>query len=195
MKRLEFCVYENFAAHIIDSLFGLDDEYSDISIIAKYNEAKSIVKELIAFADFSIESIELEKAEYNNYFDEYIVSLTKDGGLWCEPFKRDTGYLFNESVIAYVMDNCSSKVLQTCDCKTIYEVSVGEEDDDVHSYDKIFCDEEPCNEKTCDEDDMHGFSVSGSNDNGNYSYSFYTTEDIDMEDIKKLLSKFSLAIK
>lgn len=182
VKKLVFSDYEDFAVHVIESFFDLDDEYGEISIIAKYEEAKNIIQKLITFGEFSIESMVIHREEYENYFDEYVISLTKDE-IWCEPFKRDNGYLDNESIVTYVMGNCSSKVLSACDSEIMYEVSVGKEEKDN---DGCLCGRNP------DEDDgMHGFSINGSNDNGNYSCSFYTTEDIDMEDIKKILSKFS----
>lgn len=182
VKKLDFSDYEDFVMHIIDTVINLDDEYEDVSIIAKYNEAKNIIQGLIAFEEFSIESIVVHKEEYENYFDEYIISLTKEG-IWCEPFKRDNGYLNNESIITYVMGNCSSKVLSACDSEIMYEVSVGKEENDN--------DRTLCGRNSDEEDDMHGFSINGFNDKGNYSYSFYTTENINMEDIKKILSKFS----
>ena len=44
--------------------------------------------------------------------------------------KRENGYLDDDSAIIYVMDNCSSTALKHLDSGAIFEVSVGEEDED-----------------------------------------------------------------
>lgn len=120
MEQLQFNDYEEFAWDVADS-------FGDVSIIAKYNEAKEIINELI-YIGYDVASIELHKEEFENYYDEYIVSLNHDG-VWCEKFKRDTGYFYDESNVIYIMDNCSSAVISYCKSKNVYEVSVGNIDD------------------------------------------------------------------
>ena len=44
--------------------------------------------------------------------------------------KRENGYLDNDSAVIYVMDNCSSTALKHLDSGAIFEVSVGEENED-----------------------------------------------------------------
>ena len=57
---------------------------------------------------------------------------------------RENGYLTDDSSVMYVLDNCSSKVIPYCKGKTVYEVSV--EDDECSCY----CDD--CSECACKED-------------------------------------------
>lgn len=129
MERLQLENYEELAWNISDSFENLKDEYGDISIIAKYNEAKEIIKELLCIG-YDIASIELHREDFENYCDEYIVSLNFDG-VWCEKFKRDTGYFEDESNIMYIMDNCSSNVISYCKSDNLYEVSVCEDDEEL----------------------------------------------------------------
>ena len=55
---------------------------------------------------------------------------------------RENGYLNEEAPVIYVLDNCSSKVIPHCKGKTVYEVSVGADEDD--------CD---CSECACKHDE------------------------------------------
>ena len=41
---------------------------------------------------------------------------------------RENGYLTDDSPVIYVLDNCSSKVIPYCKGKTVYEVSVGDDE-------------------------------------------------------------------
>ena len=122
MERLQLKDYEEFACNIYDTFNSLTSEYGDISIIAKYNEAKEIIRELL-FIGYDIASIELHIEEYENYYDEYIIGLNNDG-IWTEKFKRDTGYFTDESDVIYVMDNCASNVIPYCKGSKLYEVSI-----------------------------------------------------------------------
>lgn len=127
MERLEFESYEEFACDIADSLDDIDNEFEDISIISKYGEAKEIIKELLRIG-YNFASVELHREEFENYYDEYIIGLNFDG-IWCEKFKRDTGYFNDKSNIIYIMDNCSSAVIPHCKSNNLYEVSIGDSDD------------------------------------------------------------------
>lgn len=126
MKRLYFEDYEDFACDISDSFDNIEDEFGDVSIIAKYDEAKEIIKELLCLG-YDVASVELLQEKFENYYDEYIIGLNHDG-VWCEKFKRSMGYFSDESNVIYIMDNCSSVVIPYCKSKNLYEVSVGDID-------------------------------------------------------------------
>lgn len=127
MERIEFENYEKFACDISETFDNIEDEYDDISIIAKYDEAKEIIKELLCIG-YNVASIELHREKFENYYDEYIIGLNHDG-VWCEKFKRSTGYFSDESNVIYIMDNCSSTVISYCKSENIYEVSIEDIDD------------------------------------------------------------------
>ena len=55
---------------------------------------------------------------------------------------RENGYIEDDSPVIYVLDNCSSKVIPYCKGKTVYEVSVGIDEDE--------CD---CSECACKKDE------------------------------------------
>ena len=137
MKNLYFDDFEDLSCDIADKFDMVKDDLGDISIIAKYEEAKEIIAELSCIG-YSLESIRMSRPEWENYHDEYLISLNNDG-IWCEPMKLDGKYLTDESTITYILDNCSSKVIPYCKGKTVYEVTVG--NDEYNEEDDCDCDD------------------------------------------------------
>ena len=115
------------------------DDFGDIAIIAKYEEAKEIIAKLSCIG-YSLESIRMSRPECKNYHEEYLISLNNDG-IWCEEMKSDGKYLPDESTITYILDNCSSAVIPYCKGKIVYEVTVGKEDDECNCYECDDCEE------------------------------------------------------
>ena len=149
MKNLYFDDFEDFACVVADAYDSLDGEdFEDVAIIAKYEEARQIIKELLCIG-YDIHSINVIDEEYGEYDAEYIISLYDDE-VWCEPMLRENGYIGEDAPVIYVLDNCSSKVIPYCKGKIVYEVTVGKEDDE--------CDCDECDD--CDDCD-EGFTVNG----------------------------------
>ena len=146
MKNLYFNDFEDLACDIADKFDELNkEEFEDIAVIAKPDEAKEIFKELVCMG-YDICNITYERIDWDGYDDEYILSMNHNG-IWLEKFKREDGkYLTDESTITYILDNCSSKVIPYCKGKIVYEVTVGDDDE---------CDCDDCDD--CDE----GFTVNG----------------------------------
>lgn len=147
MERLEYKNYEEFACEIVDTFDSLDDEFGDVSIIAKYEEAKEIIRELLCLG-YDVASIDIHREEFEEYYDEYRIALNQDG-VWCEKFKRENGYFDDDASITYVMDNCSSVVFKYIESEEIYEVCVGEDD----------LDEDPDND--VEDEKEHSYMVNG----------------------------------
>ena len=126
MKSLAFKNYKEFASSVRETYdFIRKNDGYDVAIVAKYNEAKEVIKELL-YAGYNINSIDLSNEMASEYWDEYIISLLDDE-IWCEPMLRETGYIGDESDVIYVLGNCSSKVLKYLDSFKIYEVCIGDE--------------------------------------------------------------------
>ena len=124
-----------------------DDEYS-VGIIAKYPEAKEIIKEFI-MCDADIHTIDLENPDVDSYEDEYYISVGFcDGGMGicCYPLKDDGEYYDVEDNIVYVFGDCNSRVYNHCDVDEIHAVYIGEDK----------CD---CNECTCCKDEPYVINV------------------------------------
>ena len=141
MKNLYFDDFEDLACDIADTYDALDyDDEEDVVMIAKYDETRQIIKELLCLG-YDIHSVEIHDDLWENYDAEYVVSLYENE-VWCEPMLRENGYIEEDAPVIYVLDNCSSKVIPYCKGKVVYEVTVGD--------DECSCDD-------CEE----GFTVNG----------------------------------
>ena len=141
METLYFDDFEDLACAIADRFDRLDKEnFEDIAVIAKPNEVKEIFKELVCIG-YDICNITYERIDWDGYDDEYVLSMNHEG-IWLEKFKRENGYLNEEAPVIYVLDDCSSKVIPHCKGKTVYEVSVGADEDDCE-----------CSECACKKDE------------------------------------------
>ena len=127
MKNLYYDDFEDLACAVADSYDALDyEDEEDIVVIAKYEEARQIIKELLCLG-YDVHSIEIHDDLWENYDAEYVVSLYENE-VWCEPMRKENGYLDEDAPIIYVLDNCSSKVIPHCKGKNVFEVSIGEID-------------------------------------------------------------------
>ena len=146
MERLEFNDYEEFACEVADTFDDIckNDDFNDIAIVAHYDEAKQIIREILSLG-YDINSIELKNPELGYDDVPYVISvcgIDSEYEVWCEPMVRDNGkYIDDESSIIYVLDNCSSEVLKHLDSECIFEVGIGDE---------CSCDECEC---ACKKDD------------------------------------------
>lgn len=135
MRNLYYDDFEDLACAIADKFDELDKEnFEDIAVIAKPNEVKEIFKELVCIG-YDICDITYERIGWDGYNDEYVLSLSSEG-IWIEKFKREKGYITDDSLVIYVLDNCSSKVIPHCKGKNVFEVSIG---DDEYDCDECEC--------------------------------------------------------
>ena len=101
------------------------DELDSCVIIAKYDDTKKIVEDIIRIG-FKIHSItELAEPIINGYYNEYVITLLENS-VWVEPAKRENNYLFVFGNVCYVFDNCNSKILKKIETAESYEVSINE---------------------------------------------------------------------
>ena len=133
MERLEFNDYEDFACEVADRFDDIckNDDFNDIAIIAHYDEAKQIIREILCLG-YDLNTIELKNPELGYDDVPYVISICgidSEHEVWCESMIRDDGkYIEDERSVINVLDNCSSKVIPYCKGKAIYEVSVGDDD-------------------------------------------------------------------
>lgn len=193
IKTLHFEGYEDFACAVSDVYDRVksDDEYNSVYVVAKYEDAKEIIRELIGIG-YGIAFInELADPERDGYDDAFAVSLLDDE-IWCEPVKRDDGYIFIEADVVYIFDDCNSKIIPKIEADEVYEVGIGNEYDDCDGD----CENCPAHDETYlhtseDEDgNTHGFTASRSDGDFYMSYSYYSSDELSHEDIQKMLKAF-----
>lgn len=193
IKTLHFEDYEDFACAVADTYDRVksDDKYNSVDIVAKYEDTKEIIRELVGMG-YGIAFInELADPEYDGYDDVFIISLLDDE-IWCEPVKRKNGYIFVEADVVYIFDDCNSKIVPKIESDEIYEVEIGNEYDDCDGD----CENCPAHDETYlhtseDEDgNAHGFTASRSDGDSYISYSYYSSDELSHEDIQKMLKAF-----
>lgn len=168
-----------------------NDEYNSVDVIAKYEDAKEIVRKLIGIGYGIAYITELADVEYDGYDDAFVISLLDDE-IWCEPVKRDDKYIFVEADVVYIFDDCNSKIIPKIEADEVYEVEIG------YEYDNCDGDCENCNchddtylHTSEDEDEnTHGFTASRSDGDSYMSYSYYSSDELSHEDIQKMLKAF-----
>lgn len=196
MKTLYFQDIADLCEAISDEYEFLNDEFADISVIAKYDEAREIIKELLCNG-YEIASIDIQREEFNDYFEEYIISLNFDG-VWCEKFKRDNGYFYDDSSIAFVSNECNSACLPYVESKTTYAFEIKDEDnkcEDKKSTDLDTSDMESTHVSRDKDGAACGFSKSWSTAKDGVScYSSYSHYSSDVDELRKVAEKFGIRL-
>ena len=194
---IHFDCIEEIVDYILEKIEAWNDLY--ITIIAKFDEAREILKEVMLYENVNFEILDLESPELNSYMDEYVLSLWVDDGVFeigCEKLKRDGEYINPCGDETYLFSNCSSKIIPLCEGSDVYYIDA---DDDCE------CDEECCECCECcecfeddkyiecntDEDgNIHGFTASRADDSGYYSFSYCTSENLKSGDIRAMLKEY-----
>lgn len=113
--------------------------------------------------------------------NEVIITIAYDGMVFIEEARGTKGQLKDgDGVVNYVYDGFKQKDIEKLvsdDCPVLV---FGFEEDEIEDDTLV--------EYSDDKDgDTHGFTASRSDENGYYSYSFYTSEKLDKNDIQKML--------
>ena len=204
MEKLHFDDYKDFVIECDGKLRSIIkfDKYNSVSIIALYKDARNIIKEFCC-EGYELRSVEIHDEEFDGYFDEYIVSIDNIDGyleVWCEPMSHKNRYIIDESTVCYVLGNCSSEVYNYIKSSYVYEVGIKciedldkKEDFCSENSDFYVGDNEPEIKYDNDENgNTHGFSVSKSDENSSIFYSYYTTNNLEKDDIHNLLKIFDM---
>lgn len=120
---LHFNAYADFAYNI-SYKYGKLKDLGSVDIVAKYEDAKEIIRELCSLG-YGIANINLEEPEWDGYEDEFVISLY-DCEIWCEPIKRNNEYIYVEAEVVYILDDCNSKIIPFIESDEIYEVGIGD---------------------------------------------------------------------
>ena len=192
IKTLHFENYEDFACAVSDVYDRVksDDEYNSVDVVAKYEDAKEIIRELVGIG-YDIAFIDkFGKPEWDGYDDSFVISLLDDE-IWCEPVKRDDKYIFIEADVVYIFDDCNSKIIPKIESDEVYEVGIGNYDDCDGDCENCNCYDETYLHTSEDEDgNAHGFTASRLDGDSYMSYSYYSNDELSHEDIQKILKAF-----
>lgn len=195
MNTHYFDDYESFVCEVDDMYDSMNDDFKTVGIIAKYEEAKEILQQLICIG-YDIAHIKLYDELFDEYYDEYIINLTSSG-IYCEKFKHKNEYIKEDSTITYVSNECNSACLKHIDSNKILCFEIDSEEYEIGDDLEIGLWDDGCDccEECCPyeyDEDMHGFTATRNSEDGYSSVSFYSTEKIDTNEMKDLLEIFGL---
>lgn len=177
MEKFLFENVEGVADKFLESWDKLeenkDDDFFTISVVSHYNIMKDIINYLAKNTGFVLCNIELEEPTYRDYEDEYILTVDSNGEIWCQKAKVDGRYVHVEDNITFVHSDVNSKfvVINKDECLIEFDFAT-EEETECNCCGCCDCNNELAIES---DDNMHGFTVNRSDENGYSSYSFYST--------------------
>lgn len=178
LKTYKFESIEEFCEKVNDTIEDMD-EHQIVAVVAKYEDACEIIRELIYY-DYALKEIDLSSPENSEYDDEYEISVY-DGEIFCERMKRNCQYIMSGANTIYFMEDVNSRVIESYpDASNKYEVQIGEDIDD--EYNRIHCGDGVRILKD-DDGDIHGFTFSKNDDHGYSSYSFYASDKATVHDL------------
>lgn len=206
MKRLTYVFLDEFVEDVINSVENAHrfNEFASVAVYGHFDLIKEVLEELIRCGASISTEIELEDCEVSAYDKEFVLHLNKyddDGDelsvnvekIWDDESKL---YLYDEADVAYVHEDCSSKLLRHIETDVKCEFGFEDECDD-EDMDECNCCAECCNDKPekyvefCKDDDgnLHGFTASKS-DGGSYvSYSYYGSRNLSKAEIQSLMQE------
>lgn len=188
MDTFTFESIEEFCEMLDDVL---TDSTETISVVAKYNDAKEIIKELVLYGyDFGYIHLDYE------YPNEYEVMIINDR-IYCDKLKRDGEYITSCATAIYAMEDVNSKCILRSypDAKTKILVQIEPDDEELGDHDDDI-DYDACEYKddcdvrfTKDEDGkVHGMTVSSSDGDRYISHSIYCTDAFDQNEMLDFLA-------
>lgn len=182
LKRLEFEDVSHLAETMIAMLGDVDDDYPVITAYGNYDVIKELLEELIADGFGIVGSICLEDIDSSGYDKEFVLYLTEDGVSTYKIFNGER-YLNETSDIAFVHEECNSKILDYIESKFVYEFGYEEDEDD--EYDCANCDLDDCIRCGCGElESKDGDSESDNKD----AYTITVKCHLDTDEAEKIIS-------
>lgn len=202
MKRIVFEDMYELSSEMLHDISGFSD---CVSTVCRYDMATALLSELIK-SEVPIGQINISDYEWNGYDKEYVITIM-DGNVYCNPAfgMRKDGYLTDEYLesfadIAYVHQDCNSRILKYIDCDNIFEFAV-EEFDDIDDCEEEYSDDSDditthhSNSVTVSRDKFGnptGFSKSWFRDDGDgvlqySSYSYYCSDEDMLRDLANKL--------
>ena len=177
MNTKNYKTIQGFICDVLSKYEDLkyDDDFTGINIVAHYDEALEILNYLVKNTDFDMEFIEISDPYWDNYCDEFIVSIDDNGHINCQKaiYEGRKDYI-NVNEFTFVSADTNSKfVVQNKDIPMI-EFSLGESDDE--------CD---CSNTKYNSDYE---SYSGRDDDGN-DYHITIKGDLDLDEAFAKLDK------
>lgn len=178
--------YEDIIDILLNRLLNTE---KTIGIVVNKEFAEYITSILLKIPETSIKEIDF--IDWYNV-NEYLVYINNDGYVTAIPID-DKVVLDNADIIYINMDgDIKQDVIDYCVNEDKEVILFGLTDDCNCDGDCENCIGHDYDVYKLDDDYMHGFTASKTDDSSYVSYSYYTTEDLSDKDIEKILKVFSI---
>lgn len=178
--------YEDIIDILLNRLLNTE---KTVGIVVNKEFAEYITSILLKIPETSIKEIDF--IDWYNV-NEYLVYINNDGYVTAIPID-DKVVLDNADIIYINMDgDIKQDVIDYCVNEDKEVILFGLTDDCNCDGDCENCIGHDYDVYKLDDDYIHGFTASKSDDNSYVSYSYYTTEDLSDKDIEKILKAFSI---
>ena len=178
--------YEDIIDILLNRLLNTE---KTVGIVVNKEFAEYITSILLKIPETSIKEIDF--IDWYN-INEYLVYINNDGHVTAIPID-DKVVLDNADIIYINMDgDIKQDVIDYCVNEDKEVILFGLTDDGDCDGDCENCIGHDYDVYKLDDDYMHGFTASKTDDSSYVSYSYYTTEDLSDKDIEKILKAFSI---
>ena len=178
--------YEDIIDILLNRLLNTE---KTVGIVVNKEFAEYITSILLKIPETSIKEIDF--IDWYN-INEYIVYINNDGYVTAIPID-DKVVLDNADIIYINMDgDIKQDVIDYCINEDKEVILFGLTDDCNCDGDCENCIGHDYDVYKLDDDYMHGFTASKTDDSSYVSYSYYTTEDLSDKDIEKILKAFNI---
>lgn len=198
---------------LIDDMFEVAELMYDVALdshgryatfVGLYEDVIELVKNLMTYEEVFIERIDLEPEFLDGYDKEYYVELDSEMGLWVEKaygFEHEI-YMYNETDVLFIADDCNSKILDRIDYNDAYEVGYDIDECDGNC-ECCSCNQDEQNHDgnhevitrvaTDDNGKLRGFEKSWeTHEDGLHYHSTYSYYSNDEDMLKNMLENFSI---
>lgn len=178
--------YEDIIDILLNRLLNTE---KTVGIVVNKEFAEYITSILLKIPETSIKEIDF--IDWYN-INEYLVYINNDGYVTAIPID-DKVVLDNADIIYINMDgDIKQDVIDYCVNEDKEVILFGLTDDCNCDGDCENCIGHDYDVYKLDDDYMHGFTASKTDDSSYVSYSYYTTEDLSDKDIEKILKAFNI---
>lgn len=178
--------YEDIIDILLNRLLNTE---KTVGIVVNKEFAEYITSILLKIPETSIKEIDF--IDWYN-INEYLVYINNDGYVTAIPID-DKVVLDNADIIYINMDgDIKQDVIDYCVNEDKEVILFGLTDDCNCDGDCENCIGHDYDVYKLDDDYIHGFTASKTDDSSYVSYSYYTTEDLSDKDIEKILKAFTL---
>lgn len=179
----------------INDLNEDNEHFEGVSVVGHYEVISEVLNYLVKNTNLEMYDINLCPSEINGYYDEYILSVDQDGDIWCQEAKYEGRYFQTEKEIIFVHSDVNSKFAVTNKGQEMIEFEyIDECDGDCENCPLADLEDEILDDEDFEiDDDLHGFTLTTTDNDSYKCISFHSTQKIDdISIVRELIKLFAM---